>query len=235
MQRPPASMVIATGIEQVRTRLASALARAGRPANAVNLLAVSKGQSVAAIRELAAQGQHAFGENYVKEALPKIAALEALDLSWHFIGRIQSNKTRDIATHFSWVHSVDRLKTAARLSAQRPPSLPPLQCCIEVNVQGEAHKGGVTLDALPALVAAMLELPRIQLRGLMGMPELTADEARQRVLFHQLRAALAPYVVHGLDTLSMGTSTDFEAAIQENATIVRVGTALFGPRSKAAT
>ncbi|MBI2802452.1 MAG: YggS family pyridoxal phosphate-dependent enzyme [Gammaproteobacteria bacterium] len=235
MQRPPASVVVATGIEQVRTRLAAALARAGRPATAVTLLAVSKGQSVAAIRELAAQGQHAFGENYVQEALSKIAALGALDLSWHFIGRIQSNKTRDIAAHFSWVHGIDRLKTAARLSAQRPPSLPPLQCCIEVNLQGETQKGGVTLDALPALVAAMIELPRVQLRGLMGMPALTANEARQRAAFRQLRAALAPYAVHGLDTLSMGTSADFEAAIQEGATIVRVGTAIFGPRSKAPT
>jgi pyridoxal phosphate enzyme (YggS family) len=226
----------ATGqrLSRVQARITQALADAGRDAAAVRLLAVSKTFDAAAVRELAACGQRAFGENYVQEALDKQQALRDLALEWHFIGPIQSNKTRPIAENFSWVHSLDRLKIAERLSAQRPADLPPLQVCIELNVSGEASKGGVSVAELPALAAALSALPRLQLRGLMAIPAPLADQAAQRAAFRQVRLAFDALVArgHALDTLSMGMSADLEAAILEGATIVRVGTALFGERNK---
>jgi PLP dependent protein len=216
-------------LHQVTARIATAEAQAGRPPGSVMLLAVSKRQGIDAIRRLALQGQVAFGENYVQEALPKIAALAALELQWHFIGRLQTNKTREVAAHFAWVHSVDRVVLAERLNAQRPEHLPPLHCCIEVNVSGEASKAGVEPSALDDLIAAVRALPRLRLRGFMTLPALTADPALQRLAFRHLRELLAPYA-GVMDTLSMGTSADFVPAIAEGATIVRIGTALFGPR-----
>jgi pyridoxal phosphate enzyme (YggS family) len=218
----------------VQTRIARAAAEAGRDAATVRLLAVSKTFGAAAVRDLAACGQREFGENYLQEALDKQAQLHDLPLLWHFIGPIQSNKTRSIAEHFSWVHSVDRLKIAERLSAQRPAGLPPLQVCIEVNVSGEASKGGVATAGLPALADAVAALPGMQLRGLMAIPAPATDVAAQRAAFRQVRAAFEALVARGhpLDTLSMGMSADLEAAILEGATIVRIGTALFGERNK---
>ncbi|MBS1185559.1 MAG: hypothetical protein H6R09_1160 [Proteobacteria bacterium] len=221
-------------LHAVRARIAGAVAEAGRDAASVCLLAVSKTFDAAAVRELAACGQREFGENYLQEALEKQAALRDLPLVWHFIGPIQSNKTRAIAEAFNWVHSVDRLKIAERLSAQRPGGLPPLQVCIEVNVSGEASKGGVTAAELPALADAMAALPSLQLRGLMAIPAPTPEMASQRAAFRQVREAFDALRArgHALDTLSMGMSADLEAAILEGATIVRVGTALFGERTK---
>lgn len=221
-------------LRAVRARMAQAAHDAARPAESVRLLAVSKTFGAHAVRELAACGQREFGENYLQEALAKQAELADLPLVWHFIGPIQSNKTRAIATHFSWVHSVDRLKIAERLSAQRPPDLPLLQACIEVNVSGEASKGGVPPAELPALADAIAKLPGLRLRGLMAIPAPTGDPAAQRVAFREVRVAYEALVArgHALDTLSMGMSGDLEAAIGEGATIVRVGTALFGERTK---
>ena len=200
----------------------------------VGLLAVSKTFGAAAVRELAACGQREFGENYLQEALEKQAQLADLPLVWHFIGPIQSNKTRAIAENFSWVHGIDRLKIAERLSAQRPPDMPPLRACIEVNVSGEASKGGVALAVLPALAEAVAKLPRLQLRGLMAIPAPTPDPAAQCAAFRRVREAYEDLMGrgHALDTLSMGMSGDLEAAILEGATIVRVGTALFGERTR---
>lgn len=208
------------------------MAEAGRDAATLRLLAVSKTFDAAAVRDLAACGQRAFGENYVQEALDKQTALQDLPLEWHFIGPIQSNKTRAIAAHFSWVHSVDRLKIAERLSAQRPPGLPPLQICIEVNISGEASKGGVPPAELSDLAGAVSKLPGVQLRGLMAIPAPTPDVPAQRAAFRQVREQFDALRArgHALDTLSMGMSGDLEAAILEGATIVRVGTALFGER-----
>jgi hypothetical protein len=222
----------AVPLDTVLTRIRDAERRHGRVPGSVALLAVSKQQSPEAIAALAASGQRAFGENYLQEALPKIAHLEGLGLSWHFIGRIQSNKTRDIAAHFTWVHTLDRPKIAQRLDAQRPPGLPPLECLVEVNVSGEASKGGVDPAALPELLACCRELPRLRLRGLMALPAPEDDFARQRAGFRRVREALAALGDPTLDTLSMGTSDDFEAAIAEGATIVRIGTALFGARPR---
>jgi len=219
-------------LHTVQARIARAVAEAGRAAAAVRLLAVSKTFGAAAVRDLAACGQREFGENYLQEALDKQAALRDVPLEWHFIGPIQSNKTRAIAEHFSWVHSVDRLKIAERLSAQRPAGLPPLQVCIEVNVSGEASKGGVAPAELPALAAAVAKLPGLQLRGLMAIPAPTPDVIEQRAAFRRVREQFDALRARGyaLDTLSMGMSGDLEAAILEGATIVRVGTALFGER-----
>lgn len=221
-------------LHAVLQRIAGAAAAAGRDPAAVRLLAVSKTFDAAAVRALAAAGQRAFGENYLQEALEKQARLAELALEWHFIGPVQSNKTRAIAEHFAWVHSVDRLKVAERLSAQRPDSLPPLMVCIEVNVSGEASKGGVAPTELPEFAAAVSELPRLRLRGLMAIPAPTADAGLQRAAFRQVREAYEGLRAagHALDTLSMGMSADLEAAILEGATIVRVGTALFGERTK---
>jgi hypothetical protein len=221
-------------LSRVQARIAQALADAGRAAAAVRLLAVSKTFDAASVRELAACGLREFGENYVQEALDKQLALRDLPLEWHFIGPVQSNKTRAIAENFSWVHSIDRLKIAERLSAQRPADLPPLQACIELNVSGEASKGGVTAAELPALAAAISELPGLQLRGVMAIPAPANDMAAQRAAFRQVRMAFEALIARGhvLDTLSMGMSADLEAAILEGATIVRIGTALFGERIK---
>ncbi|WP_082708625.1 YggS family pyridoxal phosphate-dependent enzyme [Thiobacillus denitrificans] len=221
-------------LRAVQARIARAAADAGRDAATVRLLAASKTFDAEAVRAMAACGQHEFGENYLREALDKQAALRDLPLVWHFIGPIQGNKTRAIAEHFSWVHSVDRLKIAGRLSAQRPAGLLPLQVCIELNVSGEASKGGVAVAELPALAEAVSQLPGLQLRGLMAIPAPATDVATQRAAFRQMHEAYEALIArgHALDTLSMGMSADLEAAILEGATIVRIGTALFGERTK---
>lgn len=222
----------AARLQAVQTRIARACGEAGRHPATVQLLAVSKTFGAAAVRALAMAGQGAFGENYVQEAVEKKAALADLPLVWHFIGPIQSNKTRPIAENFAWVHSVDRLKVAERLSAQRPPGLPPLQVCLEVNVSGETSKSGVAPDQLPALADAVARLPALRLRGLMAIPAPTPDAAAQRAALRRVRELFDTLKAcgHDLDTLSMGMSADLEAAILEGATIVRVGTALFGER-----
>lgn len=221
-------------LRAVRARIDAAARQAGRAPDGVRLLAVSKTFPAAAVREMAACGQQVFGENYVQEALDKLAALAGLPLEWHFIGPIQSNKTRPTAENFAWVHSVDRLKIAERLSAQRPAGLPPLQACIEVNVSGEASKSGVAPADLPALAGAVDSLPGLKLRGLMAIPAPSDDPAVQRAAFRRVRECFDDLVArgHALDTLSMGMSADLEAAILEGATLVRVGTALFGSRTQ---
>ncbi|MEW6119932.1 MAG: YggS family pyridoxal phosphate-dependent enzyme [Pseudomonadota bacterium] len=220
-------------LRAVQARIAAAARQAGRTPASIRLLAVSKTFNAAAVRDMAGCGQRVFGENYVQEALEKRAALADLPLEWHFIGPLQSNKTRLVAENFAWVHGVDRLKIAERLSAQRPPGLPPLQVCIEVNVSGEASKGGVAPADLPALAAAVASLPGLKLRGLMAIPAPSDDPVVQRAAFRRVRTLLDDLAArgHALDTLSMGMSADLEAAILEGATIVRVGTALFGSRT----
>lgn len=220
-------------IAAMRARVAAAAQAAGRSVDSVTLLAVSKAQPVELLRAAAGCGQRCFGENYLQEALAKMEQLRDLDLEWHFIGRLQSNKTALVAQHFAWVHTVDRLKVAQRLAAQRPFHAAPLNVCLQVNVGGEASKGGIEPGELPALAAAVAGLPRLQLRGLMCIPPEEADPARQRHWFRRLRELLEALNAAGagLDTLSMGMSGDFEAAIAEGATLVRVGTALFGPRA----
>ncbi len=196
------------------------------------VLAVSKTRPAEDIEAAYACGLLDFGENYLQEALIKIQALQALPLVWHYIGPIQSNKTRAIAENFSWVHTVDRAKIARRLSEQRPEGLPPLQVCLQVNISGEASKSGVTLAELPALAAAVAELPKLQLRGLMCIPAPSKTDADQRAPFRTMRESLEELSqqLPGLDTLSMGMSADMDAAIDEGATIIRIGTAIFGPR-----
>ena len=224
---------IAANLQAVRERIATACRAAGRREDSVSLLAVSKTWPAANLRQAAVAGQAAFGENYVQEAVDKIAALRGLGLEWHFIGPLQSNKTRLVAENFDWVHSVDRLKIAERLAAQRPANLPPLELCLQVNVSGEASKSGCAPADAPALAAAILRLAGVRLRGLMAIPEPGADVALQRRRFATLRATLERINAEsgaGLDTLSMGMSDDLEAAIMEGATIVRVGTAIFGQR-----
>jgi hypothetical protein len=218
----------------VQGRLQAACAAAGRDPAQVSLLAVSKLQPAQAVREAAALGQAAFGENYVQEALDKVATLADLRnrTVWHLIGPLQSNKTRAVAEAFDWVHSVDRLKIAQRLSDQRPAGLPPLNVCLQVNVSGEATKSGVMPAELPALARQVAALPGLRLRGLMSIPEPCKGFEAQRVPHRALRLLFEALLADGLalDTLSMGMSDDLEAAIAEGATIVRVGTALFGPR-----
>ena len=219
-------------IQELRERIARAAATAGRSAQSVTLLAAAKGQPPELLDLAAECGISEFGESYLQEGLAKIAALRNRPFTWHFIGRIQSNKTRAIAEAFTWVHAVDRLKIAERLSAQRPAFLPALNVCLEVNVAGEASKGGIAPETVAALAAAVDKLPRLALRGLMCIPPEESDIARQRSWFARLRALREALNAAGsrLDTLSMGMSGDFEAAILEGATIVRIGTALFGPR-----
>ena len=214
-------------------RIAHAAEAAGRDAAEVRLLAVSKTWPADSVREAAAAGQRAFGENYVQEGAEKVDALAGLGLEWHFIGPLQSNKTRLVANRFAWVHSIDRLKIAERLSAQRDAHLPPLEVCIQVNVSGEASKSGVAPGELPELAHAVAGLPRLRLRGLMAIPEPTSDVALQRARFATLRQLRDQLNADGLalDTLSMGMSDDLEAAIAEGSTMVRVGTAIFGSRS----
>ncbi len=224
---------IAANLQAVRERIATACRAAGRREDSVSLLAVSKTWPAANLRQAAVAGQAAFGENYVQEAVDKIAALRGLGLEWHFIGPLQSNKTRPVAENFDWVHSVDRLKITERLAAQRPATLPTLKLCLQVNVSGEASKSGCAPADAPALAAAILRLAGVRLRGLMAIPEPGADVALQRRRFATLRATLERINAEsgaGLDTLSMGMSDDLEAAIMEGATIVRVGTAIFGQR-----
>jgi pyridoxal phosphate enzyme (YggS family) len=221
-------------LERTRQRIAEAERNFGRTAGSVQLLAVSKTKSAAMIRTARGCGQRRFGESYAQEALIKMQALRELDIEWHFIGPIQSNKTRDIASHFAWVHSVDRLKIATRLNDQRPEGLPPLQCCLQVNISGEASKSGLSLSELPAIAAAVARMPRLALRGLMAIPAPEDDLDRQRQPYRSLRRALDKLRAGGLalDTLSMGMTADLEAAIAEGATLVRVGTAIFGPRER---
>ena len=205
---------------------------AGRDPESVRLLAVSKKQALDAVREAAANGQRDFGENFVREGIGKIRALADLDLTWHFIGHLQSNKTRAVAEYFDWVHTIDKLKTARRLSAQRPDDLPPLDVCIQVNVDDEASKFGAAACAVPELAAACAELPNLRLRGLMCLPAVRADFGEQRAPFRALRDLAEKLRTNGLDTdtLSMGMTADYRAAVFEGATIVRIGTALFGER-----
>ena len=220
---------IADNIAQVSSRIHAAAVAAKRDEDSVHLLAVSKTKPAEALREAYAAGLRDFGENYLQEALSKQLELVDLPLIWHFIGPIQSNKTRAIAEHFAWVHSVDRLKIAQRLSEQRPAELPPLNICIQVNVSGEASKSGCTPADLPALANAISELPRIKLRGLMAIPEPTEDRAAQDAAFAAVQNLQASLNLP-LDTLSMGMSHDLESAIAQGATWVRIGTALFGAR-----
>ena len=219
----------------VRNRINSAARSAMRNVDSVTLVAVSKGQAANKVRAVAGEGVRDIGESYLQEALEKIEQLRDLTLTWHFIGRLQANKTREIAASFDWVHGVERLKIAERLSQQRPFHAPPLNVCLQVNIAGEASKGGVTTAELPALAASVAALPRLKLRGLMCIPPDEEDPTRQRMWFAALRRALEGLNAAGagLDTLSMGMSGDFEAAILEGATIVRIGTALFGPRASA--
>lgn len=223
---------VAARLAAVRRRVHDAENDAGRPAGSVMLLAVSKTFPAEVMRACAAAGQTRFGENYVQEAVSKITALSDLTLEWHFIGPLQSNKTRAVAEHFHWVHSIDRLKIAERLSQQRPEHLPPLQVCLQVNTSGETTKSGVSFAQLPELAAAVRQLPRLRLRGLMTIPAPSDDPAAQRLPFRALREAFDALNAqgHDLDTLSMGMSDDLEAAIAEGATIVRVGSAIFGAR-----
>jgi len=221
-------------LHEVRERMARAAAAAGRSAQSVTLLAVGKAQPLPLLTAAADCGVGDFGESYLQEALDKIAALQERALTWHFIGRVQANKTRPIAQHFAWVHAVDRLKVAERLAAQRPFHAPPLNVCLQVNVAGELSKGGVAPAELPALAAAVARLPRLALRGLMCIPPEETEPVRQRAWFAKLRALRDDLNTAGsrLDTLSMGMSADFEAAIAEGATIVRLGTVLFGARPR---
>lgn len=225
--------VIATQLQAVHARIAAACLAAGRSTDSVQLLAVSKTFGPEAVRTAHAAGQMAFGENYIQEAVDKMALLGDLPLQWHCIGPIQSNKTRLVAAHFQWVQTVDRLKIAQRLSEQRPDHLPPLQVCLQVNVDGGLTKSGVSPDELPALAQAVAALPRLQLRGLMCIPDPQEDAEAMRAVFLRARALYDALRAHGLplDTLSMGMSGDLEAAIAAGSTMVRVGTAIFGGRS----
>ncbi len=222
---------LATRFHQINARLQAAAAQSGRPVPA--LLAVSKTHPAAAIRDLFTLGQRAFGENYWQEAQEKMAALADLPIEWHYIGPLQSNKTRPIAEHFSWVHGVEREKIARRLSEQRPAHLPPLNICLQVNLDGEASKSGVAPDDVLALALAVRDLPQLHLRGLMCIPAPRDDFTQQRATFRRLADLLHTLQgagINGLDTLSMGMSDDLEAAIAEGSTLVRVGTAIFGER-----
>ena len=221
-------------LQAVQARIAAAAELAGRSAQEVALLAVSKTCSAEAVRALAEAGQREFGESYVQEAVAKIAALADLPLIWHFIGPIQRNKTTQIAENFDWVHGVDRVIIAQRLSAARAPDQAPLNVCLQVNVSGEASKSGVAPEQLNDLVDEICSLPRLRLRGLMAIPQATEDVAAQRAQFARVRECFEQLNRQGagLDTLSMGMSGDMEAAVAEGATIVRVGTALFGNRIK---
>jgi pyridoxal phosphate enzyme (YggS family) len=235
-------------LDQVRNRIQAAAHRAGRCVDSITLLGVTKGQPAAAIEEAASLGLRDFGESYLQEALEKIAAIAGkraesvrtvtavtpeAALTWHFIGRMQSNKTRPIAETFAWAHTVDRLKIAERLAEQRPYHAPPLNVCLQVNVAGEGSKGGVGFAELPELATSVAALPRLKLRGLMCLPPEEDEPARQRHWFMKLRQALEELNGRGLalDTLSMGMSGDLEAAILEGATLIRIGTALFGERT----
>lgn len=229
--------IITDNIATVYSRINQAEQAAHRPAHSVMLLAVSKTKPVDCIREAFSAGLREFGENYVQEALDKIAQLQDLPINWHYIGHIQTNKTKLIAERFSWVHTIDRLKVAQRLSDQRPPSLPPLNICLEVNIDNEPSKAGSSFDELPMLANAVSLLPNLKLRGLMAIPKPTPTRQEQQRTFESLTHAFNTLkkTVPTLDTLSMGMSADLEAAIAAGSTIVRVGTDIFGARDYAAT
>jgi pyridoxal phosphate enzyme (YggS family) len=223
---------IAQSLEKIRNRVTVLERRYGRAPGEVRVLAVSKTKPPDAVLAAAEVGQREFGENHVQDALTKLDALAHLDLVWHFIGPIQSNKTRVVASRFDWVHSIDRAKIARRLNQQRPENLPPLNVCIQVNVSGESSKSGVQADQVEALAQVVSELPRLALRGLMTLPQPCDDLEEQRRPFAALRVILEAQNARGLelDTLSMGMTNDMEAAIAEGATIIRIGTAIFGAR-----
>ena len=225
---------ISAKLQAVIARIDEAARKFGRSPDEIELLAVSKTWPAAAVREAVAAGQRAFGENYVQEGVDKAAELVALGLQWHFIGPLQSNKTRVVAETFDWVHAVDRFKIAQRLSEQRPATSAPLQLCLQVNISGEASKSGVAVDEVGLLARQVAQLPRLQLRGLMAIPAPSDDFLQQRRAFARLREVFEQLNSDGLplDTLSIGMSHDLEAAIAEGATIVRVGSAIFGERQK---
>jgi pyridoxal phosphate enzyme (YggS family) len=229
--------IIAENLQAVEATIGAAVQAAGRTRDEVQLLAVSKTFPAEAVLEAIAAGQHAFGENYLQEALDKIAnvaqAQPQTQVEWHFIGPIQSNKTRPIACSFDWVHTVERLKIAQRLSEQRPPERGPVNICLQVNISGEASKSGVSEHDVPELARQVVQLPNLRLRGLMAIPEQAADHAQQRAAFARLRKLFDALRADGLalDTLSMGMSGDMPAAIAEGATIVRIGSAIFGARN----
>ncbi|MBX2825427.1 MAG: YggS family pyridoxal phosphate-dependent enzyme [Gammaproteobacteria bacterium] len=228
-----AETAVGEALNRVKQRIRAAESDYGRTPGSVALLAVSKTKPVAALREAIAAGQRAFGENYLDDALTKIEALKSENCEWHFIGAIQSNKTRQIAAHFDWVHAIDREKIASRLASQRPDDLPPLNCCIQLNLDDENSKAGITAAALPDLCAHLAGLPRLALRGLMIIPAPRHTLAEQRAVFaevHRLfseQQALWPQ----MDTLSLGMTNDLEAAVAEGSTMVRIGTAIFGART----
>ena len=226
------STSVSANLAQVRKRIELACQAVGRAPDTVKLLAVSKTMPAQAVREAYAAGQLAFGENYIQEGVDKIAALADLPLEWHCIGPIQSNKTKLVAENFAWVHSIDRLKIAERLSAQRPAHLPPLQVCLQVNVDGGSNKSGVAPEDLLALAQAVAKLPHLQLRGIMTIPEPAETEAEARAVHQQAKRLFDHLKTAGLtlDTLSMGMTADLEAAVAEGSTCVRVGTAIFGAR-----
>ncbi|MGK0440869.1 MAG: pyridoxal phosphate enzyme (YggS family) [Pseudohongiellaceae bacterium] len=227
------SNTIESNLIKLQQRISLAEQKHQRDHGSVQLMAVSKTKPAEAIRQAVAAGAYHIGENYLQEALDKIDTLRALHICWHFIGPIQSNKTRPIAEHFDWVHGVDRLKIAKRLSEQRPTGLPPLNICLQVNVNDEESKSGVKLDQLTELASAITELPNIQLRGLMAIPKATDDEQEQRANFAVVNTAfnMLRDTITSMDTLSIGMSGDMEAAIAEGSTIVRIGTDIFGARS----
>ncbi len=220
-------------LQRVRQRITDAEQRYGRAAGSVRLLAVSKTRPADDIRKTLAAGQQRFGESYLQEALSKIEALQGQAIEWHYIGRVQSNKTRPIAESFDWVHSIDKLKQARRLDQQRPASLPPLNICLQIKLSEEQTKGGLLADEAAGLVTEIAQMSRLRLRGLMTLPAPAHDLESQRRPFRQLRQLLEQMNAAGaaLDTLSMGMSGDLEAAIAEGATLVRIGTAIFGPRN----
>jgi len=222
---------ITENLAQVRARITKAAVAAGRDPRAIRLLAVSKTRPLADLETAIAAGQRAFGENYLQDALVKIRALGPA-AEWHFIGPLQSNKTRAVAEHFAWIHSIDRLRIAARLSTQRPADLPPLNVCLQVNISGETSKSGLHPDEVAELAPRVAELPGLRLRGLMTLPAAARDPVQQRQPFRLLRELMEQLQRDGLelDTLSMGMSHDLEAAVAEGATMVRIGTAIFGAR-----
>lgn len=226
--------LIQNRLAELHTRILSAKQRYGRLHDPITLLAVSKTQPTSAIQAAYRAGQRDFGESYLQESLSKLAALHEYAINWHFIGTLQSNKTRQVAQLFSWVHSIDRFKIAERLNEQRPAELPPLNICLQVNIGTEKQKSGLTLDQLPVLASKLQPLTRLRLRGVMALPPLNEEMGKQRGYFRLMRLAFEELRDQGyaLDTLSMGMSADLEAAIAEGATLVRIGTALFGERTR---
>ena len=233
----PTDRALAGRLQAVRARIDAAATGSGRSTRGISLLAVSKGQVAQRIQAAVALGLTDFGENYVKEALPKIKALAGQGLCWHFIGRVQSNKTRVIASHFDWVHGIDRIAIAQRLSEQRDPQSTPLNVCVQINIMGEHSKGGCSVASAPALLAAINALPHLKLRGLMCMLPYQASDQVQHESFGRMRKLYDATRLRGIpvDTLSMGMSDDLEAAVEQGTTLLRIGTALFGPRPQPAS